>query len=161
MQRIGLSILFSLVALLACQKQPAADQGTPKGGDKAAAPAAPAPAPAAANDAYTVRIVPGDAKAGAQATSVIEVTPGPGYKVNLEFPAKLTFTPPAGVTAEKKDFAKGDAEITEKALRFNVPFTATAAGTVSLSGTADFSVCNDNTCKLIRDEKLAWEVAVK
>lgn len=159
MQRIGLSILFSLVALLACQKQPAADQGTPKAGEKAAA--APAPAPATANDAYTVRIVPGDAKAGAPATSVIEVTPGPGYKVNLDFPAKLTFSPPEGVTAEKKAFDKGDAELTEKALRFNVPFTAAAAGTISLSGTADFSVCNDNTCKLIRDEKLAWEVAVK
>ncbi|MCA9559149.1 MAG: hypothetical protein KC583_11385 [Myxococcales bacterium] len=161
MQRIGLSILFSLVALLACQKQPAADQGAPEGAKKAAAPAAPKAAPSAANDAYTVRIVPGEAKAGAPAQSVIEVTPGPGYKVNLEFPVKLTFTPPEGVAAEKKSFGKGDAEITEKALRFNVPFTPAAVGTVSLSGTADFSVCNDNTCKLIRDEKLAWEVAVK
>ncbi len=159
MQRIGLSALFSLTALLACQNHPAAQEGSPA---PEAKPASPTSAPAAtAGDAYTVRIVAGEAKAGEPATSVVEVTPGPGYHVNTEFPVRLKLVPPAGVTAAKAQLERADAELSEAALRFNVAFTAATAGTVNMAGTADFSVCNDNTCKLIRDEKLAWEVAVK
>ena len=110
---------------------------------------------------YTVRIVAGDAKAGQAGKSVVEVTPAAGFHMNLEFPVRLRVTPPTGLTLGKADLSKEDAELTEAALRFSVPFTATAAGKVSLEALGDFSVCNDTTCKLIRDEKLAWDVDVK
>lgn len=151
MGRFAISIGFSLVALLACQREPAADP----------APAAKAGESPAADQTYTVRILPGEAKAGQAATSVVEVTPNPGYKMNLEFPARLKLQVPPGVTAAKSELKRDDADLTEKALRFNVAFTPAEAGKVSLTGSADFSVCNDTTCKLIRDEKLAWEVSVQ
>ena len=117
-------------------------------------------APAAAQP-YTVRIVPGDASAGKGATSVIEVSPAAGYHMNKEFPARLRVTPPTGVTVAKPDLSKEDAELNETMLRFSVAFNAAAAGKVTLAGLGDFSVCNDTTCKLIRDEKLSWDVDVK
>lgn len=127
--------------------------------EPAAAPAA-APAPATAQT-YNIKITPGDAEAGKQATSVIEVTPMPGYKMNKDFPSRLALEPSQGATLAKTAFEKGDAQLTEELLRFEVPFTAAEAGKLDLSGMADFSVCNENACKLIRDEKLAWQVAVR
>jgi hypothetical protein len=67
----------------------------------------------------------------------------------------------AGVDTPKTEYSKSDAEVTEEVLRFKVAFTAIKAGKVNLNGSADFSVCNESACKLIRDEKLAWEVAVR
>ena len=108
-----------------------------------------------------MRIVPGDATAGRSSTSVVEVTPSTGYKINLQFPSRLKLEPTAGVKPAKEQLGKDDAEVTEEVLRFNVAFTPASAGKLKMGGTADFSVCNDSTCKLIRDEKLAWEVDVK
>ena len=130
------------------------------------APSVPAPTAAPVKKAeptktYKVRIVPGDAKAGAEAKSIIEVTPLPGYKMNKEFPSKLRIGKSEGVSTPKSEYSKGDAEVTEKILRFKVAFTAAKAGKINLNGSADFSVCNESACKLIRDEKLAWEVAVR
>ncbi len=129
-----------------------------------AAPAVPAAAPAKAPEpekTYKVRIVPGEAKAGVETKSIIEVTPLPGYKMNKEFPSKLRMGKAEGVSTPKTEYGRADAEVTEKILRFKVAFTAAEAGKVNLNGSADFSVCNENACKLIRDEKLAWEVAVR
>ncbi|MEZ4466766.1 MAG: hypothetical protein R3F43_20540 [bacterium] len=110
---------------------------------------------------YSVRVVPGDAKAGEDAKSVIEVTAAPGFHMNAEFPSRVKALNCTGATLAKAELGPEDAEVTEQVLRFTVPFKADAAGQVSLAGAADFSVCNDRTCKLIRDEKVAWAVEVK
>lgn len=156
--------LVSVAAIalaVACQKGPAEAQATPKAAPGDAPEAATAQKDNAEAALYAVRIVPGDATAGAEATSVIEVTPAAGYKINLEFPTRLKLSTVDGIAHAKAELGKTDAEITEKVLRFNVAFTAAKAGKFSLEGVADFSVCNDRTCRLLRGEKLAWEVAVK
>ena len=43
--------------------------------------------------------------------------------INLEFPARLRVSPPAGVTVTKPDLTKDDAELTEAHLRFSVAFS--------------------------------------
>lgn len=156
---------FTLATTLACQGAPEAAKPA-----AAATPAVATPAPSAAPTVaaspsaaapYTVHIAPGAAVAGQPATSVIEVRPAAGFHMNLEFPARLRVSPPAGVTVTKPDLTKDDAELTEAHLRFSVAFNAAAAGKATLAGLGDFSVCNDTTCKLIRDEKLSWDVDVK
>ena len=151
-------------SLAACQSSPAPSAPAPASVAASAAPTTTSAAPAsqaATAQPYTVRIVAGDAKAGQPGKSTIEVTPAAGFHMNLEFPVRLRVTPPTGLTLGKADLSKEDAELSEAALRFSVPFTAAAAGKVSLEALGDFSVCNDTTCKLIRDEKLAWDVDVK
>lgn len=169
--RIALSgLLISALALSACSKEPATGDGAKSpasaaatGSAASAASTAAAPASKAVAEAqYKVRIIPGEATAGAAATSVVEVTPLPGYKMNKDFPAQIKkLTAPDGVTLPKQTLAMADAELSEKVLRFTVPFTPTKAGQIDLAGLADFSVCNERACKLIRDEKVAWQVAVK
>ena len=160
MPRILIVLSGLCLALVACQREAAAEPPAAAPTTNTA-PAAAAETPPPTTQNYTVRIVPGEAKAGAQATSVIEVTPAKGYKMNLEFPSRLSLEPTAGVKPAKEQLGKDDAEVTEKALRFKVAFTPASAGKLSMAGSADFSVCNDSTCKLIRDEKLAWVVNVK
>lgn len=159
----NLMISLSVAALaVACQKGPAqADPPAEGVTEKAAEQAAEKPAEAKEAALYAVKILPGDVQAGQEGTSVIEVTPTPGYKVNLEFPTRLKLNPVEGITHAKAELGKGDAEISEKVLRFNVAFTPAEAGKYALEGIADFSVCNERTCRLIRGEKLSWEVAVK
>ena len=167
--RVSLTVLMtSCLAMMACNSEP-----KPAPEAKVTAPASTAvtakaetktaPSSAAPVEAqYTVRIIPGDAAAGAAATSVVEVKPTPGYKMNTEFPVQIKkLSGPEGVTLPKQTLAIADAELSEKMLRFTVPFTATKAGQIDLAGLADFSVCNERACKLIRDEKVAWQVTVK
>lgn len=159
--------LAASLALAGCEKP--AEKAPPEAVTAEAAPSAATPTPAAkpasplpaAAQTYKIRITPGEAEAGKQATSVIEVTPMPGYKMNKEFPSRLAIEPTEGATLAKSAFEVGDAQLSEEMLRFEIPFTAAEAGKLDLAGSTDFSVCNENACKLIRDEKLAWQVAVR
>lgn len=177
---------LAALALSACQKggdaspegaasPPVAQQGADKAGaDKAGAdtaaadkaPADKAPADKAAQAApaeknYQVRVVRGEAAVGQPHTSVVEVTPAPGYKMNLEFPSKLRLSEQAKIAAPKQEFSGEDLSLTEEALKFTIPYTAKEAGEIDLSAHCDFSVCNENACKLVRGEEVAWTVTAK
>lgn len=152
----------------------AAPEGAPKmggTGDKGMSPQV----TGAGDDAFklkpdegTLQIeVPSDAKAGAEVIAKVLVIPSDKYKVNKEFPTKLTLTPPAGVTlakAEMKaggaDEAKGDADtFEERQLAFSVKLTP-EAGNHTISGTFKFAVCDKDTC-LAKKENISIVVAAK
>jgi hypothetical protein len=150
-----------------------APEGAPgmgMGGDKGAVPTT-----AGGDDAFklkpdegTLKIeIPADAKAGAEVTAKVFVIPSEKYKVNKEFPTKLTLTPPAGVTlakAEMKaggaDESKGDADAFEdKQLAFSVKLTP-QPGNHTISGTFKFAVCDKDVC-LAKKEQIELVVAAK
>ncbi len=119
-------------------------------------------------DEGTLQIeVPSDVKAGAELVAKVLVIPTDKYKVNKEFPTKLSLTPPAGVTlakAEMKaggaDESKGDADAFEdKQLVFSVKLTP-QAGNHTISGTFKFAVCDKDTC-LAKKEQISIVVAAK
>jgi hypothetical protein len=113
---------------------------------------------------------PSDAKAGAEATVKISVTPGSEYKVNTEFPTKLTLDTTSGVTLVKAEFKagghdkdKGDADMfDEHGLAFNVKLTAAASGSYTINGSFKFAVCDKagHQC-LAKKEPIAIQVAAK
>lgn len=159
MRLSALTLAACFATVLACRETSATEPvaAPPSAAAASAAPASAAPAAAE----YSVRIVPGDAKAGEAGTSIVEVTPAAGFKMNLEFPSRAKNLACAGGTVAQAEVTPGEGDVTEQVLRFKVPFTAAAAGTLEINGLADFSVCNERACKLIRDEKLAWAVEVK
>jgi hypothetical protein len=150
----------------------AAPEGAPKGmgGGDAVMAAAPG-----GEDAFRLKAdegqlqieVPVDAKAGAEVIAKVLVIPTDKYKVNKEFPTKLTLTPPAGVTIAKAelkaggaDESKGDADTFEdKQLAFSVKLTP-QAGSHTVSGTFKFAVCDKDTC-LAKKEQISIVVAAK
>ncbi|CAN5706544.1 hypothetical protein BH11MYX3_BH11MYX3_33510 [soil metagenome] len=111
---------------------------------------------------------PADARAGAEATAKITVTPGAGYHVNTEFPIKLTLQAPDGVTLAKAEFkaggmdkSKGDADVLEEQqLAIGVKLTAAKSGSYTINGTFKFAVCDKDSC-LPKKETIAILVAAK
>jgi hypothetical protein len=111
---------------------------------------------------------PAEAKAGAEATAKITVTPGAGYHVNTEYPVKLVLNSTQGVTLAKAELTagghsqgKGDADsFDEKQLAFSVKLTPAAAGSYTVNGTFRFAVCDASQC-LPKRENVAITVAAK
>jgi hypothetical protein len=113
---------------------------------------------------------PADAKANSEAVVKVSVKPGDLYKVNTEFPTKLTLENAQGVTIAKAelkagghDKAKGDADVfDEKELVFAVKMTPAAAGSYTVNGTFKFAVCDKagSTC-LAKKESIAIQLAAK
>ena len=110
---------------------------------------------------------PKDVVAGAELTVKIQVTPAGPYKINKEFPTKLTLESPSGVTLAKAqltagghDQVKGDADAFEdKQLAFTVKLTPTS-GNHTINGTFKFAVCDKDTC-LAKKEQISIVVAAK
>lgn len=111
---------------------------------------------------------PADAKAGAETIAKVIVTPGAKYKVNLEFPTKLTLETTTGVTFAKGELkaggaskAKGDADrFDEQQLTFTVKLTPSQSGSYTINGSFKFAVCDKDQC-LAKKEPIAIQVAAK
>ncbi len=90
---------------------------------------------------------PAAVAAAAPATARLVVHPGPGLKMNLDFPTGLTLQPPAGVTLTKTAFAATEADAFDtKQLVYSVPMSAAAAGEYKVPGTFKFAVCDEGAC---------------
>jgi hypothetical protein len=150
----------------------APDMGPPAGGTAGGAGGAPAGADSAFKlkpDEGELSIeVPPDAVAGKETTARVVVTPSAKYKINFEFPTKLSLKPPADVQLAKAELtaggqgnAQGDAEkFEEKKLAFAVKLTPTKSGTHTVNGTFKFAVCDKDAC-LAKREVIAIQVAAK
>lgn len=113
---------------------------------------------------------PADAKAGGEAVVKLTLTAGAAYKVNTEFPTKLTLETTQGVAIAKAelkagghDKEKGDADVfSEQQLVFAVKMTPSAAGNFTVNGTFKFAVCDKggSTC-LAKKEPIAIQLAAK
>jgi hypothetical protein len=190
----SLVVAASLVAVLAyaCTKSAPKDNGTgsdPKtgGADRVAVPGGDVPPPnmkgtgaaetapggtdpqkLAPDEGKLAIEAPADAKAGAETTAKITVTPATGYHVNTEFPIKLTLTAPDGVTLAKTEFKaggpskdKGDADTLEESqLLLGVKLTAAKSGSYTINGTFKFAVCDKDSCRP-KKESIAIQVAAK
>ncbi|HWU90754.1 MAG TPA: hypothetical protein VN253_25990 [Kofleriaceae bacterium] len=112
--------------------------------------------------------VPPDAKAGAETIAKVIVTPGPKFKINFEYPIKLTLEANPNVTIPKPELkaggpsqVKGDAEkFEEKQLAFVVKLTPTASGNHTITGNFKFAVCDKDQC-LPKREAISIQVAAK
>ncbi|HWM88807.1 MAG TPA: hypothetical protein VNO33_23310 [Kofleriaceae bacterium] len=97
---------------------------------------------------------------GAQATAMLEILPKEGWKLNKEFPTKLTVVEPAGVKVSKKEQTVADAvAFADKSGKWSVDFQADSAGAKSFTGVVKFAVCTETSCDP-KKEQLAWSVAV-
>jgi hypothetical protein len=139
--------------------EPAAVEGTPVEGEQKVATVA--PDGAGTNEQYALQIDPGEATVGQPGTVSIRVIPNATWHMNLEYPTKLTVTPPAGVEVAKPKLGKDDAvKFDEQNCEFAVAFTPSEAGDKVFTGEFKFAVCQDTAC-VPKTEKLEFHVAVK
>jgi hypothetical protein len=118
--------------------------------------------PAAKDTSFQVALqVPAEATAGAVTVANVRVTPGAGYKVNQEYPTKLTLEATAGVATAKTVMLKADAAaFDDHQLAFDVKLTPAQAGTYTVRGTLSFAVCTTATCDP-KTEKIAINLVAK
>lgn len=111
---------------------------------------------------YTVTLAaPAKVGKGSQGTVMVEVHPKTGWKLNKEFPTKLTVNEPAGVKVAKKEQTVADAvSWAEKAAKWQVEFQAESPGGKDFTGVFKFAVCTETSCDP-KKEQLAWNVAVE
>ncbi len=190
-----LVVLPILLAFVACAKSPPADTGggggptttgerklNVPGNDGTATKGGPetvgaGPSETGGGDRFKLAAEEGklsidapEAKVGSEATVKVTVTAGDAFKVNTEFPTKLTLENAQGVTIAKAelkagghDKAKGDADVfDEHSLVFAVKMTPSAAGNYTVNGTFKFAVCDKagSTC-LAKKEPIAIQLAAK
>jgi hypothetical protein len=78
---------------------------------------------------------PGKVGKGAQASVVLEILPKEGWKLNKEFPTKLTVVEPAGVKVSKKEQTVADAvAFADKSGKWSVDFQADSSGAKAFTG---------------------------
>jgi len=112
---------------------------------------------------YQVQVTPSEVTVGTEAKLVLSVAAVSGWKWNAEYPAKFKVSGPTAVRLGKSEFSTraGDVEAGKTEARITIPATASSQGTFTLDVTGSFSVCNDTSCKIMRDEKVAVEVTVR
>jgi hypothetical protein len=114
--------------------------------------------PNADSDRYDVRSPEKAVSVGQKQTVELAITPGDGLKINKEFPWKLEFSPPKGVQLAQKRVSGDQIDLAESQATIPLHLEADAAGVHKLDATADFSVCNDTKCYVIRDQALSFDV---
>lgn len=134
-------------------------EGTPVEGEQKVGTVA--PEGVGTNEQYALQIDPAEGTVGQPGTVSIRVIPNATWHMNLEYPTKLTVTPPAGVEVAKPKLGKEDAvKFDEQNCEFSVAFTPSEAGDKVFTGEFKFAVCQDTAC-VPKTEKLEFHVAVK
>jgi hypothetical protein len=102
------------------------------------------------HDAYSVWLeVAGPVRAGQSAYARVVLVAKPPYHPNPDYPYRFQLDPPSPPLGFREPVARG-MEINGARGVLRIPFSASAPGTVRISGTLAFSVCNDDRCLLER-----------
>jgi hypothetical protein len=111
---------------------------------------------------YTLTVEkPAPGRAGEAMTATVKVVPGGGYKMNLEFPTKLTVNgPPEADPKTRTLTAKDAAKLTHAELLLRPAFTVPKAGSYKFEGQLNFSVCTEQLCE-IKTEAVTWVAAAQ
>lgn len=171
----------AFLALLACKQEgqanpaaptaavlaPAASAAPSPGGVAAqVAPTAPAGDPAAVpagEKTYTAETSAVTLKVGASADTKLTIRAAKGLHFNQEYPAKFVVTAAAYAKCTKDKLAAKTGEVKFEGNDgvVTIPLQGLAVGTGKLEVVGSFSVCSDEQCYILRDEKLAIDVAVQ
>lgn len=131
-------------------------------------PAAAAPVPASAAPSsiddvgFSLRLAEaGPYKVGELGRVVLHLEPRGVFHINQEYPVEISLSGDADTSFPKATLARSDAaEFGEKHARFDVPFSAKAAGDHKLLANVKFAVCTPENC--VPDERnLSLALAVK
>lgn len=153
--RTRLIVAGSLVLLAAGSCKDSA--GTAAGGKIQARPAKGGAAAEAEKQSYALDIsAPSPVARGKVVVAQVTVRPRGPYKINLEYPLKMTVSAPTGATMSKSSFAVADArEFTKQRIRIEPSFSLSDPGEHRFDGQIRFSVCTEALCELKR-AKVSW-----
>lgn|GEM_PF-6423418 len=162
-------VLSVLLVFISCKKEEKSHPQPPTSAAKPSAakvkPARPVVAKtpkAEGGKTYRVDITPPkEGKAGEDLVATVTLVPLGEYKVNQEYPTKLSATAASGVKPATLVLKKKEAaSFSEKSAVFKPAFVAGTAGKYRVDAVFKFSVCTEKVCEL-KTEKLHWFAAAK
>jgi hypothetical protein len=114
----------------------------------------------AAESLYEITKVEPKVAVGATGTASLTIKVKGGWHVNDEAPISVALTAPAGVTVKKTKLTRADlAASSKESARFDIPVSATEAGTKTIGAEAHFVLCQEQACKPVKETvTLAIEV---
>jgi hypothetical protein len=113
------------------------------------------------DERYRTGVAPGEIPAGDQRDVELTLQPGDGLKVNREYPNwSLELQPPSGLTLGETSFGAEQFELEEQSARVATQIDADEPGAYEVPANAEFSVCNDETCHILRDEQVMFRVRI-
>lgn len=106
---------------------------------------------------YQVAVTPADAPVDEKTSLVVSFTPGSGYKWNDEYPTKMELLASDAYSAEKTSYSgkAKDIEISQTAARVTIELVARKGGEQQLKLKGNWSVCNDTSCKIFKNEEVS------
>jgi len=153
--------LLSLSSLWACgSSEPTSDPSTATPPSPQTPPLAPEVAPEAAPDLHAASQAQGASYAldasgdahyavGELSQFGIALSPRGEWHVNQEYPLHVELVAEDGVSLPKSELERADAaEFGERGVRFDVPFSAAAAGDHRVAAKVSFAMCTAENCML-------------
>ena len=95
---------------------------------------------------YSVTASAPETKVSQKSVATVHVSPASGYKINLDYPTKLTLNTADGITLEKTKLVKADGKVDAKGVDFSVNYTPARAGKGTITGELKFAVCSEKDC---------------
>ncbi|WP_434424782.1 hypothetical protein [Nannocystis pusilla] len=109
---------------------------------------------------YDLTIVNPAVKVNVKAVATVKVTAKGDYRIDKNYPTRLTLTEPDGVTLDRDKLTIKDAKLTEKVVKFEVGLTAVSTGKKMITGELRGAVCTKNDC-IPFNEKLSIDIDAK
>ncbi|MBC8133020.1 MAG: hypothetical protein H7X95_08575 [Deltaproteobacteria bacterium] len=115
----------------------------------------------AGDDAYEIQKTATPAAVGVPGKASLTVHGKNGWHVNEQAPITVTAKADPGVELPKPKLVRGDlTQSTKDTARFDIPFTAAAAGKKTITAEAKFVMCQEQACKPMKETvTLAIDVA--
>lgn len=167
-------VVFALMGIAACDREEY--EPTAVGADEGSSVAA---MQDQRSEHYSLRFENTEIQAGQEAQVEIHVLPGADLEINLEFPWAIEFDEVEGLdlgvgridwdgsAGELHGQGQGDGEfrgdlLLEKEMAtIMMAVEAAEPGEYQVSGRADFSVCNEEICPILRDRPVNFVVQVR
>jgi hypothetical protein len=152
---VGLVVAVMAVWITGCEREVLDEEAISVAAE--ASEGAPA-APVGSSEHYTMRVEGAEVAAAEPAQLELQLLPGPDLKINLEFPWTIEFEEQEGLELPAGVLDASAMELTDEVARIPMDVTVTEAGTREVTARANFSVCNDDRCEILRDQKLQFSV---
>lgn len=108
---------------------------------------------------FSTRVRPDEITVGDTSEAALEIRPDDGLKINEEYPSwTLELETPGRAELSTRSYRRDDFELESDRAVVQAEISVSEPGTTEVDGTATFSVCNDETCHILRDEPVSFRV---
>ncbi len=110
---------------------------------------------------YQVVVHSKEGKAGEKTSAQVSLLAKGKFKFNKAYPTKVTLSAQNDAVAwNQAVLKKKDAKIDDAGAQFEAGYTQGKAGKAPVEAEVRFSVCNEQTCEMVK-EKVSWELSAK